>query len=161
MTPSVWLLQHEYEFHGTCMHDESLEDPETYFGKALELHSKLTLPDKKLNYSEKSIQWFVANNLHLKADAIQYYKRGQEWQFCYDNKFKVMTCPYNAEKPNTDPKPSSNCTVKGNISKDSDKKYYFTSSHPNYSSVVITTSRGERCFSTEDEAIQAGWVKAP
>ncbi len=73
MTPSVWLLQHEYEFHGTCMHDESLEDPEVYFGKALALYSKLKLPDKKLQFSKENVQWFVDNNPHLKADAIQYY----------------------------------------------------------------------------------------
>ena len=153
MTPSVWLLQHEYEYHGTCMHDEALETPEKYFSKALELHSKLKLPEKELQFNNESIKWFVENNPHITADSIQYYKDGKEWQFCYDNNFNVMACPGGAN--------NSVCKVKGNISGNSGNKYYFTKRHPNYSAVVITPSKGERCFDSEQEAIDAGWVKAP
>jgi len=52
-----------YEYHGTCMHDESFENPERYFGKAFELHTALNLPEKELKYNTESIQWFVENNL--------------------------------------------------------------------------------------------------
>ncbi len=93
MTPSVWLLQHEYEYHGTCMHDEALESPEIYFSIAMDLHSQLKLPEKELQYSKESIDWFVMNNPHLSEESIQYYHRGKEWQFCYDNNFNVMPCP--------------------------------------------------------------------
>lgn len=159
MTPSVWLLQHEYEYHGTCMHDESLEDPKAYFDKAMELHSKLTFPENKLKYNDAGVNWFVDNNSHHNFDSIQYYQGGQEWQFCYDNNFKVMNCPGKSTTP--DINPLSDCKIKGNISNNSGKKYYFSSLHPNYSSVVITQSKGEKCFLTEQEAINAGWVKAP
>ncbi len=53
-----------------------------------------------------------------------------------------------------------NCIVKGNISYNSDKKYYFTSGHRDYANVNINRE-GERCFSTEAEARRAGWTKAP
>ncbi len=157
MTPSVWLLQHEYEYHGTCMHDESLETPEKYFNKALELHLKIKLPEKQLPYNKESVRWFVENNPHITADSIQYYKKGKEWQFCYDNDFNMMACPNKSDSSGSD----SDCKVKGNISNNSGKKYYFTEFHPNYSSVVITPSKGERCFDSEQAAINAGWIKAP
>ena len=159
MTPSVWLLQHEYEFHGTCMHDESLEDPINYFTQALQLHSQLTLPKEKLKYNEDSIQWFIDNNTHVARKSIQYYRKGEEWQFCYDNNFNLMSCPN--EVGNSSVNLSSDCRIKGNISSNSGKKYYFTTSHPNYPAVVITPSKGERCFASEHEAIEAGWFKAP
>jgi len=52
------------------------------------------------------------------------------------------------------------CIVKGNISYNSDKKYYFISTHRDYAKVRINR-KGERCFSTEAEARRAGWTKAP
>ena len=52
------------------------------------------------------------------------------------------------------------CIVKGNISYNSDKKYYFISTHRDYTKVRINRE-GERCFSTEAEARRAGWTKAP
>jgi len=155
MTPSVWLLQHEYEYHGTCMHDEALETPDKYFSIAQQLHSKLKLPNKELPDIDASYEWFVANNAHLTTESIQYYDGGHEWQFCYDNDFKVMECP---DKPsNSTP---DNCKIKGNISR-SGKKYYFLPNHPGYAGVNITPARGERCFTTEAEAEQNGWTKAP
>jgi ribonuclease T2 len=93
MTPSVWLLQHEFEYHGTCMHDKALETPINYFGKALELHSRLKLPKEKLPNNGESYKWFVENNSHLTRESIQYYSGGEEWQICYDNQFNVMGCP--------------------------------------------------------------------
>ena len=98
MTPSLGLLQHEYEYHGTCMHDEALETPAAYFQKAYELHSKLNLPKFKLVNNQESINWLVENNKHLFEDAIFYSPKSQEWRICYDNGFKVMNCPKN-KKP--------------------------------------------------------------
>ena len=60
------------------------------------------------------------------------------------------------DSSNIDP----NCKVKGNISYNSGRKYYFLFSHRDYEKVKINRS-GERCFSTEAEAQTAGWTKAP
>lgn len=167
MTPSVGLMQHEFEKHGTCMHEERLRAPQKYFGKAKELHSKLILPGDKLKYTTENVQWFVDNNkeVSLKPESIQYYQGGQEWQICYDNNFKLMCCPSNCPSNIGDTEvegfSDEKCRVKGNISSNSGKKYYFLSRHPNYSEVVIVSAKGERCFPTEVEAIDAGWKKAP
>ncbi len=57
-------------------------------------------------------------------------------------------------------KSDTDCKVKGNISYNHGTKYYFLSSHRDYSKVQINRT-GEQCFLTEDEAIEAGWIKAP
>lgn len=161
MTPSFDLLQHEYENHGTCMHDESLEDPDVYFGKALELHSTLTLPKKQITDEAAGKKWFSQNNWQLHGDSLYFDHKTKEWRICYDRSFAVISCPN--EDTNV-PEPEiieSECTVKGNISNSSKKKYYFLASHPNYAKVQIDFGDGERCFSTENEAIAAGWSKAP
>ena len=51
-----------------------------------------------------------------------------------------------------------NCPIKGNIS--SNGKIYHTPWSPSYARTRIDTSRGERWFCSEDEAIAAGW-RAP
>jgi ribonuclease T2 len=43
MTPSPWLLQHEWQAHGTCQWDT----PEAYFAKARAMRSALKVPDLK------------------------------------------------------------------------------------------------------------------
>lgn len=158
MTPSVWLLQHEYEYHGTCMHDEALESPEQYFATALRLHTQINLPRERLPDNAQSRQWFVEHNqhLHLKADSLQYWRGGQEWQICFDNQFELMPCPSQSSAHVAD----ADCPIKGNISQSSQRKLYFTPDHPNYSAVKIHPAQGERCFLTEQAAIRAGWAKA-
>lgn len=160
MTPSRWLLQHEYEFHATCMHDETLETPEAYFSKALELHSKIEMPTKRLPNNSQSIEWFTTNNPDIKAHSIQYWSGGKEWQFCIDNEFQFMKCPSNTSNNTSEPV-TGDCVIKGNISGNSGNKYYFTSAHPNYDSVKIDPAKGEKCFATQEEARNAGWSKAP
>ncbi len=101
MTPSLKLLQHEFEKHGTCMHDERLETPELYFQTAFTIHSALTLPTKKIKNNYKSIEWFHKNNPQLKKGSIKYRKG--EWMFCLDNTFSSIACPekeWNTQKPN-------------------------------------------------------------
>jgi ribonuclease T2 len=41
MTPSPWLLQHEWQAHGTC----NWATPEAYFKKARKIREKLNVPD--------------------------------------------------------------------------------------------------------------------
>lgn len=160
MTPSVWLLQHEYEYHGTCMHDESLESPEKYFETAYKLHSKMTLPEKQMPNNGSSIQWFVDNNkkIGLFKEAIQYYGSGEEWQFCMDNEFKFIGCPVKSSTQSVGVDDS--CPIKGNISSNSRRKLYFTNLHPDYTKVKIEYSKGEKCFETEEQAKKAGWERA-
>jgi len=93
MTPSLNLLQHEWEFHGTCLHDESLETPDTYFSMALELHSRMRLPERELPNTQHSRDWFYTHNPHLASNAIKYLPSSREWLFCFSNEFRSMTCP--------------------------------------------------------------------
>lgn len=51
-------------------------------------------------------------------------------------------------------------TVKGNVSVNNGKHYYHTPGMPDYATTTIDSSRGERWFRTEAEAIAAGWEKA-
>ncbi|KGN28859.1 hypothetical protein N798_16865, partial [Knoellia flava TL1] len=60
--------------------------------------------------------------------------------------------------PGTTTKPSS-CVIKGNISS-SGEKIYHVPGGGSYDATVITASKGERWFCTEDEARAAGWRKA-
>lgn len=53
------------------------------------------------------------------------------------------------------------CPIKGNISYDTGTKWYHLPGMEDYESTQIDPARGERCFSTESEAISAGWQKAP
>jgi cold shock CspA family protein len=54
-----------------------------------------------------------------------------------------------------------NCKIKGNISKNSGKKYYHIQGMEDYENTVISPQDGEKWFCTEQEAISQGWVKAP
>jgi micrococcal nuclease len=54
---------------------------------------------------------------------------------------------------------NSSCNIKGNISSD-DEKIYHTTDCPYYIKTKIDTSKGERWFCSESEAVSAGWRKA-
>jgi hypothetical protein len=51
------------------------------------------------------------------------------------------------------------CTIKGNISKKGERIYHLPGQE-NYDDIVITLSKGERWFCSEEEAVNAGWRKA-
>lgn len=53
------------------------------------------------------------------------------------------------------------CNIKGNISVSTGKKIYHVPGQQDYEKTVITTEKGERWFCSEQEAIEAGWTKAP
>jgi ribonuclease T2 len=168
MTPSVWLLQHEYEYHGTCMSNTKLQTPEGYFNQAKILHEQLRLPTKELAYNSRSLAWWYQNNQYLVSGAVRFSSKAKEWQFCFDNNFASMACPHRSNSvsgraggqvANINDR-ANECTIKGNISKKSKKRLYFMADHPNYQSVKITVNQGEKCFSSENAAVAAGWVKA-
>lgn len=54
---------------------------------------------------------------------------------------------------------NTGCNIKGNISSD-DEKIYHTADCPYYTKTKIDTSKGERWFCSESEAVSAGWRKA-
>ncbi|MGR5159236.1 ribonuclease T2 family protein [Vibrio owensii] len=145
MTPSVWLLQHEFEYHGGACMPDGLTSVDDYFNTAQRLHSRMTLPKERL-YDEASSYKKLAElnkGIGLKETSIRFYK--DEWLFCIDNKFNFVDCP--------------TCPVKGNINKKG-KKLYFTESHPDYKKVIIKSDDGEQCFQSEEAAQTAGWTKA-
>jgi cold shock CspA family protein len=57
--------------------------------------------------------------------------------------------------------PPPGCNVKGNISVTSDRKLYHLPGMEDYATTIIDTSRGEKWFCSEAEAINNGWQKAP
>ncbi|MEM6405524.1 MAG: hypothetical protein AAF669_02855 [Pseudomonadota bacterium] len=162
MTPSAWLLQHEYEFHGTCMPDAALASPVGYFKQAQALHTQLNLPDRKLADNRASVNWFIRNNPGLKRNMF-YYSSG-EWRFCYNADFKPMRCPRAGSAKHktryTPHRAAKSCRIKGNIFTRTGDKLYYVPGHRIYHKVRITPKTGERCFKTEAEAIAAGWRKA-
>lgn len=57
--------------------------------------------------------------------------------------------------------PNPRCNIKGNISVSSGRKLYHVPGQQDYERTVISTDKGERWFCSEEEAIKAGWTKAP
>ncbi|NJN30963.1 MAG: hypothetical protein HC824_11450 [Synechococcales cyanobacterium RM1_1_8] len=53
------------------------------------------------------------------------------------------------------------CAIKGNISFSSGKKFYHLPGMRDYEITLISPEKGERWFCSEQEAIAAGWQKAP
>lgn len=82
------------------------------------------------------------------------------WQ---DNICQTITEPISTSNTTTNQNinavPSGSCVIKGNINSSGEKIYHLPGCG-SYDSTVITESRGERWFCTEEEAIAAGWRKA-
>lgn len=55
---------------------------------------------------------------------------------------------------------SSGCSIKGNISVSTGERIYHVPGQEHYDETVITASKGERWFCSEDEARAAGWRRA-
>jgi len=53
------------------------------------------------------------------------------------------------------------CLVKGNVSIESGRRIYHVVGMEDYENTKISPEKGERWFCTEEEAISAGWVRAP
>jgi len=53
-----------------------------------------------------------------------------------------------------------NCNIKGNVRKDNNTKIYHLSDCFNYEKVVIDESNQDRWFCTEEEAVEAGFVRS-
>ncbi|MDE0373739.1 MAG: thermonuclease family protein [Rhodospirillales bacterium] len=53
------------------------------------------------------------------------------------------------------------CRIKGNISRNSGRRWYHVPGDPEYEKTRISTSHGERWFCSEAEARAAGWKRTP
>lgn len=67
------------------------------------------------------------------------------------------SCPVSNKTTST--APNSDCVIKGNISSNGEKIYHLPGQRY-YNSTVITESKGERWFCSEEEALAAGWRKS-
>jgi len=97
MTPSPWLLQHEWQAHGTCQWDT----PEAYFKKARQVRQRLNVPDLKpgpngtLTAGEVR-QAFLKRNRGMTAEGLNVRvnkdNRLTEVWVCMDLDFKLAAC---------------------------------------------------------------------
>ncbi|MBD1912042.1 MULTISPECIES: cold shock domain-containing protein [unclassified Leptolyngbya] len=72
----------------------------------------------------------------------------------------------NRQSPSRSPSPIAaitqpECTIKGNISQSSGIRYYHLPGMEDYENTVIDLAAGEKWFCSEQEAIAAGWRRAP
>lgn len=97
MTPSVWLIQHEWAKHGTCMSPR----PDVYFKAASILYRAVRYPDmaalsKRMQTVGTFKRAFAAVNPGIGPDmlAVQTSKGGwlQEVRFCLDRRMKPTRC---------------------------------------------------------------------
>jgi len=96
MTPSPWLLQHEWQAHGTCQ----WETPEAYFKKARQVRKGLNVPELKPGPGETMTAGeirhaFLKRNRGMTAEGLNVrIKDGRltEVWVCMDLKFKLAAC---------------------------------------------------------------------
>ncbi len=96
MTPSPWLLQHEWQAHGTCQWDT----PEAYFKKARQVRKGLNIPELKPGPGETMTAGeirhaFLKRNRGMTAEGLNVrVKDGRltEVWVCMDLKFEPAAC---------------------------------------------------------------------
>ena len=97
MTPSPWLLQHEWQAHGTC----AWETPEAYFTKARSVRAGLNVPVLKPNAAGAMTAGqvrdaFLKRNRGMVRDGLDVQvdkgNRLVEVRVCYDLNFKLAPC---------------------------------------------------------------------
>lgn len=97
-TPSVQLIQHEWEKHGTCM----AKTPDEYFSRGRGLYSDIRFPEME-DFSGKSVtvaafkQAFAAANKDMRPDHLRIDVSRDGWLeevlVCLDKDFKRQACP--------------------------------------------------------------------
>lgn len=96
MTPSPWLLQHEWQAHGTCAWDT----PEAYFKKARKIREKLNVPEldpgaDQVMTAGEIRQAFLSRNRGVRPEGLNVrVKDGRltEVWVCMDIKYKWAAC---------------------------------------------------------------------
>lgn len=100
-TPSVQLIQHEWEKHGTCMTDA----PAAYFARSAELFGKIRYPDmtelRGRTMTAAAFQEVFANaNPGMRADDMRLNVNKQGWfeevWLCLDKQYRGRACPAHA-----------------------------------------------------------------
>ncbi len=97
-TPSVQLIQHEWEKHGTCM----AKTPDEYFAKGRALFAALRFPEME-GFAGKTVtaaafgNAFAAANEGMQPDQLRLKVSGDGWleevMVCLDKRFERATCP--------------------------------------------------------------------
>lgn len=96
MTPSPWLLQHEWQAHGTC----NWKTPEAYFKKARQVRERLSVPDLDPGTDETMTageirQAFIQHNRGMTREGLNVrVKQGRltEVWVCMDLKYRLAAC---------------------------------------------------------------------
>ena len=97
MTPSPWLLQHEWQAHGTC----EWPTPEAYFKKTRQVRDRLNVPDLKPGPGDMMTagqirQAFITRNRGMTSDGLNVRVNKQnrlaEVWVCMDLKFRLAAC---------------------------------------------------------------------
>lgn len=97
MTPSRWLLQHEWEAHGTC----GWATPQAYFAEERKLRTALVVPDLAPGPGGAMTagavrRAFLARNPGLARDDLEVdvdrQNRLEEVRVCYDRALKLAPC---------------------------------------------------------------------
>lgn len=96
MTPSPWLLQHEWQAHGTCQ----WKTPEAYFKKARAIRGRLKVPDLKPGRDQAMTagqirQAFLKGNRGMTRDGLNIrVKDGRltEVWVCMDKAYRWAAC---------------------------------------------------------------------
>jgi ribonuclease T2 len=101
MTPSAWLLEHEWAAHGSC----GWASPQPYFAKARALRTALDVPVLKAGADELTTAGairtaFLERNPALRRQDL-YVQAGpdgrlQEVRICYDLTFRPAPCLHDA-----------------------------------------------------------------
>jgi ribonuclease T2 len=97
-TPSVQLIQHQWEKHGTCM----AKTPDEYFARSSALFTALRFPEMD-DFSGKAVtaeafrQAFAQANEGMRADQLRLKVSRTGWlqevAVCLDAKFERRSCP--------------------------------------------------------------------
>ncbi|MGK7889967.1 MAG: cold shock domain-containing protein [Leptolyngbyaceae cyanobacterium] len=137
------------------------------------LYKRVRQSDGKVKAEKASIQGMshhAANDQRTRRQPSQRFKRGRKPTLVTKliglGTLAIVGTIFSQFQPSTSPPPITavnqpNCTIKGNISVSSGKKWYHLPGMEDYTNTVIDRSKGERWFCSEQDAIAAGWQKAP
>jgi endonuclease YncB( thermonuclease family) len=108
-------------------------------------------------YSKK----YVPNEQRARAGKRGLWSGTFEMPWHYRARVRKGTALRSATPPNCPPPPSDpSCKIKGNIGgKGGNRRLYHVPGSRSYEKTVISASKGERYFCSEEEAVACGWRK--
>jgi cold shock CspA family protein len=127
------------------------------------LYELVTQPDGKVRAARAAIQGVVSKRLETRR---QHEQVGVFGAVIGGVTLVSVVLISMQSEPSTSPPPITaitqpDCVIKGNISVNTDKKWYHVPGMEDYESTVISPEKGERWFCSESEAIENGWQRAP